>query len=166
MENAFNMRSDGRRQIPWEHLNDLHSRAHELKLKRDFVGMLPIREEIARVLEEARAGAKQVGNALNYLGALNLQLKRYAVAETYARRSISYFQEHGGQDHEVLATYIQLLAWILAFDGRFADAIPLAEKAIIEYSVFHSPEDDFLTRRKAELEDLRIGKVSIQFEFC
>lgn len=150
--------------IPWERVNDLSRRAGELKLARDFTGMLPLREEIASILEEAGADPKRVANALNYLAALNLQLKRYSVAETYARRSVFYYEEHGAEDREALATYVQLLAWILAFQGRYEEAIPCAERAIAEYSVFHTPDDDFLTQRKAELEDLRNGRVSVQFE--
>lgn len=150
--------------IPWERINDLERRAGDLKLARDFIGMLPLREEVARILGESGADARRVAGALNYLAALNLQLKRYPIAEIYARQSISYYEEHDGKNREALATYIQLLAWTLAFQGRIDEAIPFAEKAIAEYSVFHSPDDEFLTRRKAELEDLRKGVVSVRFE--
>ncbi|MCA8988137.1 MAG: tetratricopeptide repeat protein [Planctomycetaceae bacterium] len=149
---------------PWERVNELTRRAGELKLARDFTGMLPLREEIASILEEAEADSKRVADALNYLAALNLQLERYSVAETYARRSVVYYEEHGAENREALATYVHLLAMILAFQGRYEEAIPYAERAITEYSVFHTPDDDFLTRRKAQLEDLRKGRVSMQFE--
>jgi tetratricopeptide (TPR) repeat protein len=151
--------------IPWEQINDLSRRRGELKLTRDFVGMLPLCEKEAQLLEESGADARSVADAINYLAALNLRLERYSVAENYARRSVSYYEEHGGTDHEVLATYLSLLSWTLAFQGRFDEAIPFAEKAVAEFSVFHSPEDDFLTRCKSELNDLRNRKVSVDFDF-
>src|ERR1043165_6070570 len=123
--------------IPWEQISDLSRRAAELKLTGDYVGMLPLCEEIAQLLENGGADVTRVADALNYLGALNLRLKRYANSEKYARRSVSYYEEHGGTNCEHLAGYVQLLAMILAFQGRFDEAIPYAEKAVAEYSVFH-----------------------------
>lgn len=150
--------------IRWDEISELHRRAAECKRWRDFAGVISLREEISRILEEDGASVKALASSWNYLAAGNLALKRYAEAEHYARKSVSYYEGHDGSCRETLATYLGLLARILACQRKFDEAVMVGERAVTEYSVFHGHQGDYVIARKADVEEYRQRMVPEAYE--
>ena len=78
----------------------------------------------------------------------NQQLSK---AEEAARKALSTYDN---ESPEVLATYQMKLATILADQRRFTEAVEYGERAIVHYTIFHNPPDDFLTKMKALLASM------------
>ena len=136
--------------------NNLRSQAHDLKLARDYEGLLIIRERILHDLERDGTDIGGMANALNNLAALNLRLGRLNSAEGYARRAIALL-EHAelAQRIESLATNHHLLSYILSAQGRFEDALVEGQLAVEMFGMSRLAEDQFLNDRRSDLDHIR-----------
>src|SRR5262249_28684220 len=98
---------------------------------------------------------RNLSNAWNYLSHLYHQLRVHNQAEFAAKKALEVYAAEPAPIAETLGTYQFKLALILASQGRFAEAIPIAEAGIRNFSVFHIPPDDFLSARQDDLARMR-----------
>jgi tetratricopeptide (TPR) repeat protein len=137
-----------------DRLNQLHRKRHGLKLQGRVREMIPV--QMAIIAEAAKIGCvRDLGNAWNYLSALCHQVCEYDKAEHAARKALEVSAGDPTPSAEILACYQFKLAQILAAQGRFAEAVPVAEAGIRSYGVFHDPPDDFLKARQEEAALMR-----------
>lgn len=104
---------------------------------------------------EKTGRVRDFANAWNYLSALHHDLRQYGEAEYAARKAIEVYAGEASPSSEVLGCYQFKLAEIVAAQGRFADAVSLAEAGILSYGVFHNPPDEFLKARQKEAALMR-----------
>ncbi|WP_035612708.1 hypothetical protein [Haloferula sp. BvORR071] len=140
--------------IPWDKVNDLRHRADEFKQQGDFAAMLPLREEVARLLEDYGAAAKEVANGWNYVAYVNRQIGDFPAAERAARKSLAFYVEHSEGRDELLASYLWMLWMTLVDQSRFAEALPYVEEGVGLFAELHG-EDDFVIARRADLAKIR-----------
>lgn len=137
-----------------DRLNELHRERGDLKLQGRVREMILI--QIAIVAETEKNGrVRDVANAWNYLSALYHQVREYGTAERAARKALDVYADDPTPSAEALGCYQFKLAEILAAQGRFAEAVPMAEAGVRSYSVFHDPPDNFLKAREDEVALMR-----------
>lgn len=124
-------------------LKPMLDRRHELKLQNRIAEMIPVQLEILSAAQKA-GRVKDISNAWNYLSVLHHNVRRYDEAEKAARTALSVYEAEKEPSKEVVACYEFVLARILAAQGRFAEAIPIAESAAKHYAVRHDPNDSFM----------------------
>lgn len=140
--------------IPWDRINDLSRRSSELKEKGDFKAMLPLRQEIVRLLGENGADAKRVASGWNYIAYVNLQIGDPVAGEQAARRALSIYLEHFVSKDESLATHLWMISMTLEKQGRFTEALPYAEESTSLFAELHG-EDNFVACRREDLARIR-----------
>lgn len=140
--------------IPWKEITLLKNQAADFKVQGNFLGVLPLREKVARLFEENGGSAKDIANSWNYVAYVNRQLKDFPAAERTARHSLSYYLEHFPGKDELLATYLDMLTVILRDQNRFAEALPHMEEAV-EIFAAHQGESAWVLAQRADLEEIR-----------
>lgn len=140
---------------PSPYLNKLSLRRSELKDAGRFRDAIPLQIQIIDLLEAEGAPDKQLAGAHNMASVLFLRSKLYDDAEQHARRALSLHTGDSAKDHEACGAYHLVLAQILASRFEYEDATAYGEMAIAEYSRFHDPPDEFLSRVVAEVERMR-----------
>lgn len=136
-------------------LRDLLFQRSELKGAGRFREAIPFQLEIIELLEAERTTQNQLAGAHNMASVLYLRSKLYSSAEWHARRALALHVGDSVKDHEAFGTYNLVLAQILACRFEFDEAADYGQKAIAEFSIFHSPSDEFLERVLAEVESMR-----------
>ena len=118
----------------------IHLRRSELRHQGRFEEAIPLQLEILEAAQRSGRARDISGqwNMLSHLYQMNQQLSK---AEEAARQALTTYDN---ESLEVLATYEMKLATILADQHRFAEAVQYGEVAVIHFSVFHNPPDDFL----------------------
>lgn len=142
-------------------ISELSSRRSELKIARDYSGAIPLQLEIIELTEESAMPREMLANAHNYASVLYLHCALYSTAEWHARRALSLSSGETSKDVEARGAYHLVLAHILAAQYRFDEALPHGESAVSDYSVFHNPADEFLSRIIDDVEQIRLRTWSL-----
>jgi tetratricopeptide (TPR) repeat protein len=116
--------------------------------------MVPVQLGILSAAQEA-GRVKDIANAWNYLSVLYHKVRRYDEAEKAAQTALSVYEAEKEPSEEVVACYEFVLARILAAQGRFEEAIPIAESAAKRYAVRHDPNDNFMRSVLNEVARMR-----------
>lgn len=114
-----------------------------------------LQTQIIELLEAEGAPENELAKAHNMASFLLLRCKRYSDAEFHARRALALHNGDSLKAHEVSAAYNFVMARILASRFEFEDAVTFGETSTAEYSHFHNPPDEFLSRLIAEVERMR-----------
>ena len=138
-----------------QRINELSWRRSELKQARDYRGAIPLQLEIIELMEESALPRERLATQHNYASVLYLHCALYSVAEWHARRALSLSSEETPRDLESRGCYNWVLAQILAAQYRFEEALPYCENAVRDYSVFHDPPDEFLSRVADDVEKIK-----------
>lgn len=136
-------------------IGELSIRRSELKSAGRFREAIPLQLEIIDLLERDGASSNDLANAHNMASVLFLNDQRYDEAERHARRVLSLRTGDSVKDHEACGAYHLVMARILASRFEFGEAAVFGEKAILEYSRFHNPPDEFLSFVIAEVEKMK-----------
>ena len=136
-------------------ISELSSRRSSLKAAKDYRGAIPLQLEIIELLEEHAGLRRDLASAHNYASSLYLFLSYFNAAEHHARLALSLACDETVKDLEVRGCYNRVLAQILAAQYRFEEALPFAENAVRDYSVFHNPPDEYLSQVSDEAERIR-----------
>ncbi len=136
-------------------IRELSARRSELKAAKDFRAAIPLQLEIIELLEEHSGVQRDLANAHNYASSLYLFCALFHAAERHARLALSLSCDETVKDFEARGCYNRVLAQILAAQYRFEEALPFAENAVRDYSVFHNPPDEYLSQVSDEVEQIR-----------
>jgi len=136
-------------------IGELSLRRSELKSAGRFREAIPLQLEIIELLELEGSPSKDLANAHNMASVFFLNDQRYADAERHARRALSLHTGDSAKDHEASGAYHLVMARILASRFEYGEAAVFGEKAILEYSRFHNPSDEFLSSVTAEVEKIK-----------
>jgi hypothetical protein len=136
-------------------LNELGLRRSQLKHARRFQEATLLQVQIIELLEAESATDKELATAHNMASFLFLCCKQYSDAERHARLALSLHAGDSLKDHEACGAYSFVMARILASRFEFEEAVVFGERSIAEYSHFHNPPDEFLSRLVAEVERMK-----------
>jgi hypothetical protein len=137
-------------------MNELSLRRSELKRARDYRGAIPFQLEIIELIQEDATPRWNLANAHNYASVLYFLCALYTSAEWHAHRALSLADGETSKGVEARGAYNWVLARILAAQYRFEEALPYGEAAVRDYSEFHNPPDEFLSRVMDEVEQIRL----------
>ena len=138
-------------------VNELHSKRSDLKNQGRFAEAIPIQREILELAQQS-GPVRDISNAWNMLSHLLQQNGQLSEAETAARQALSTYANESLPRLETLATYEMKLAWILAEQRRFEEAVPFGELAIEHFSDFHDQQSDFLKARKNDVDSMKLHR--------
>ncbi len=136
-------------------VNELHRRRSDLKDQGRFAEAIPIQQEILQLAQQSKS-VRDVSNAWNMLSHLLQQNGQLSEAEAAARQALSTYINESLPRLETLATYEMKLAWILAEQRRFEEAVQFGELAIEHFSHIHDQQSDFLNARKDDVDSMKL----------
>lgn len=97
-----------------QRISELLARRSELKAKGEYQAAIPLQLEILERLSKTEASPERMASAHNYASVLYSGVRSYAMAETHARLALDYPLGDSHKAHESRATYLFVLARILA----------------------------------------------------
>ena len=129
--------------------------ASTAKHERRFRDALRLRVELDALLTSIDAPLAERCSNLNMMAFLGLQIGDYATAERAARSCVELYQCVDEKKSESWATYLSMLASVLAERGNFDEAVGFGESAFKQFALNHSPNSEFLKYRSLALERMR-----------
>lgn len=140
-----------------EELRDLKIRASQLKHTGQYDTALAIRLRLEQRQIEAEATVEDRALNLNWIAYLGVRCGNLKEAERAARQCLRTYGPIAAPDDPTLATYISMLAMVLAESSQFDDAICFAETAIDRF-VQSGHDAAFVEARRYEVARMRRGE--------
>jgi hypothetical protein len=135
---------------------DLERQAQNLKwVQRDYVGALHLRLELERLHGRTGASVTQQVKNLNMMAHVAVHAGALGEAERAARKCLELYGPLATDNDERLATYLMMLACVLAERGKFEEAVVHGEQAVAIFRVNHGEQDSFVAYRKLDIERMR-----------
>lgn len=135
------------------------SEARRLKGVGKFVEAKLLRTELERIHDQSAADATVRVSNLNMLAFLATCSGDLAEAVRAAEKCLSIYREMPHRRDEKLATYLMMLACVLAEAGRFVDAVAHGEEAFSLFRRCYGEKDEFTQFRARDVECMRRGEV-------
>ena len=129
--------------------------ASTAKHERRFRDALRLRVELDALLTSIDAPLAERCSNLNMMAFLGLQIGDYATAERAARSCVELYQCVDEKKSESWATYLSMLASVLAETSRFDEAAGYEERALEIFEQNHGSASDFVKIVAAHLERMR-----------
>lgn len=117
--------------------------------------MLSLWQQIVELLNSTNGPNKELATAWNYIAYINKELNDLSAAEEAARRSLDLYVLNNGDHDVVAATYMGMLASILAKQGRYDEALPLAERDFELHKIALGEGHSYLRVLRCDLDALR-----------
>jgi hypothetical protein len=134
----------------------LREQAIRLNLENDRAGALRLRLELELRLNELGATVVEQTSNLSWIAFFAVCTGNLGEAERAARRCVDLYrpQARGDRD-ERWATYLMMLADILAEREKFEDAVPYAEAAVAIFAANHGEDSAFVQGRRRDVRRMR-----------
>lgn len=136
-------------------LQEMVRKATQLKLTGDYAGALSLRLELEQLHDKSNVSVEKRTANLNLIAFLAVHSGKLVEAERAARKCLGLYRPVTDAHNEKLSTYINMLACILAEEGRFEEAIANAEEAVVIFSDNHGENSTFVQYRRRDIERMR-----------
>ena len=137
----------------------IESEAHKSKLLGRFAEAMALRAELERLHDQIGANPTEKVKNLNQLAFLAACSGAPAEAVRAAEKCLTIYRQVPNTREETLATYLMMLAYVLAETERFSEAIPLGEEALSLFGRFHGEQSDFFQFRAKDIESMKKEEV-------
>lgn len=133
----------------------LREQAIRLNLEGDRAGALRLRLELEQRLQELGATVGEQTSNFNWIAFFAVCTGDLGEAERAAKECVELYRPRAGDRDEKWATYLMMLADILAERGKFEDAVPHAEAAVAIFAANHGEDSAFVQGCRRDLRRMR-----------
>lgn len=134
---------------------DLEEEAQRLKGAYDYSGALQARLKLEQLHRQFNEPPVQQSKNLNFIAFLGVHTRNLDEAERAARLCLELYRAVAEKKDEKLATYIMMLAAVLAENRKFEEAVIFGEEAVALFARNHGDNDSFVQYRKRDVERMR-----------
>lgn len=131
------------------------TQAEELKQQHKYADALRLRLELERLYEREDAGPVEQSLNLNWIAFLGVHSRDLAEAERAARKCVEIYRPVATHRDQHLATYLFMLATVLAEKREFDEAIVPGEEALALFAQFLGESNSFVQYRRKDIERMR-----------
>jgi hypothetical protein len=137
-------------------IGELMQKRSALKDAGHFREAIPLQLEIIDLLQAEGVDHARLASAHNMASVLYLGAKLYSSAEWHGRQAIAMRAgDDSAKGHEAFGAYYLVMARILASRYEFEEAARFGQSAVVEYSRWHTPLDEFLSGVIQEVESIK-----------
>lgn len=137
----------------------IESEALQSKLLGRYAEARALRAELERLHDQAGTDPTEQVKNLNQLAFLAAACAELPEAVRAAEKCLATYRHVPNRRDEVLATYLMMLACVLAEAGRFSEAVPYGEEALSLFGRLHGEQSEFVEFRAKDVESMRQGEV-------
>lgn len=134
---------------------DLEKRSFDLKISGDYSGALQLRLELELLHSQLNSNPSRQSRNLNQIAYLGVHLGKLREAERAAGRCLEIYRPISVAPDETLATYLFMLAAVLAESGKFDEAVSVGEEAVAIFAERHGEDSSFVQFRKKDIMRMR-----------
>lgn len=138
-----------------EEMSTLERKAYALKDAGDYPGALALRLRLEQMQSQSDESPTVRALNLNYIAYLGVHTGNLIEAEAAARRCLEFYKPIEKADNERLATYLMMLASVLAEARKFEEAVIYGEQALKAFAYNHKDNDRFLQDTRKRVERMR-----------
>lgn len=145
-------------------LEELDSKARQSKQLGRFAEAMTLRQELERHQDQIVADPAERAKNLNQLAFVAAIGGDPSEAVRAAQKCLSNYMQVPKRRDETLATYVMMLAYVLAESGRFCEAVAYGEEALELFMAIYGKENDFVVSRAKDIQCMRIGEARSYLE--
>ena len=120
-----------------------------------YADALRLRLEIEQRKDQTQTGPAEQAKNLNWIAFLAVCAGDLEEAERAAKKCLEVYRIASSEKNEKYATYVMMLAMVLAESGKFDEAIAHGEEAVALFSQLHDEGDSFVEFRKHDIQRMR-----------
>jgi|GEM_PF-3253444 len=140
--------------MPSDTLNEIEDEARRAKWT-DWKRALRLRLELDELLDQFSDKPARQANNLNQLAWLAAHCDDSDLAVWAAEKCVAIYSQIPDRSNSALATYLMMLASMLAEADRFEEAIPCAQSATALHADLLGETNDFVVACRQRIEDMR-----------
>lgn len=137
----------------------IESDARQSKLLGRYAEARMLRAELERLHDQVGANLTEQVKNLNQLAFLAAACGEPAEAVRAAEKCLATYRRVPNGRDETLATYLMMLACVLAEAGRFCEAVLYGEESLSLFGRLYGEQSEFVEFRAKDVERMRQGEV-------
>jgi len=134
---------------------DLEKEAQDLKEAGDYFGALRLRLKLEQKHQQINECQTQQSRNLNYIAFLAIHTGNVNEAERAARRCLELYRPIAKTHDEKLATYVMMLACVLAESRKFEEAVTIGEEGVAMYAKILGKSNSYVQDCEKRIERMR-----------